>query len=560
MKTLLFIIASLLISMSFAQVQNYQVSTDSVSAYPCENMISIYIQNGPIADNGMVEFSWGDGISVIENYTVAANSYQVISITHSYANAGNYNLETLVFSNELGTYIDAGTINTIDALGATDCGIAYFGVQIISPFFQFQNVPLDFTDNSGFTQTITPIWGKYSGLNPANAPYIVSINDSWLTSNNLTQTSADISITSFYYSYAQSSSQTFNVDCEVNLSDPNFMFNDGFGSNFVAPLESGNLQLGICNMACSNSSDVTVELTMPNDFIPNISGLTNANVSGNVLTFDILNLSGCENVNIPFAFPGETPAGAIVQFDVNLVSSTDVDLSNNTGSFEVVILNSYDPNDKQVNHGTRLNPDETETLVYKVQFQNDGNFNAVNVKIRDIIDQNLDLSSLILLESSHGVSLSVDEVSREVLFAFTGINLVPSDESLAGSQGFVVFSLKENEDLTVGSTIENTAHIFFDFNPAIITNTTYNVNEYPAGLDKLNTSKISLYPNPAASLVKIYGENISNVDVIDLTGKKIENVWNQQSELNISSLNNGVYQVVVTTVEGVYTSKLIVQN
>lgn len=560
MKTILFIIASLLTSMSFAQVQNYQVNTDSTMA--CINMISIYIQNGPIADNGTVEFSWGDGISVTENFTVAANSLQVINITHSYANAGNYILETQVFSNELGAYVDAGTIDTIDVLGATDCGLAFFYVNTVSPYFPFQNVPLDFTDNTGFTQTITPLWQQYTGLNPANAPYTVSINDAWLTSNSLTQASADITITSFSVEgYATSTSLEFIVECNGNLSNPNFAFNHGFGSNFVAPLETGNLQLSICNTVCSNSSDVTVELTMENDFIPDLIGLTNASLVGNVLTFDILNLSGCEYILIPFTFPGATPAGTVIQFDVNLVSSADVDLSNNTGSFEVVILNSYDPNDKQVNYGTRLNPDETETLVYKVQFQNDGNYNAVNVKIRDIIDQNLDLSSLMLLESSHGVSLSVDEISREVLFAFNGIHLAPSEEDLAGSQGFVVFSLKENEGLTVGSTIENTAHIFFDFNPAIITNTTYNVNEYPAGLDKLSTSKISLYPNPAASIVKINGENISNVEVIDLAGKKIENVlWNEQSELNISTLTNGVYQVIVTSNEGVFTSKLMVQN
>ena len=224
-------------------------------------------------------------------------------------------------------------------------------------------------------------------------------------------------------------------------------------------------------------------------------------------------------------------------------------------------MNSYDPNDKQVNKTTILNPDNTETLIYKVQFQNDGNYNAVNVRIEDIIDTDLDLSTLKLLDASHDVSLSVDDATREVLFKFNSIYLAPSSENLAGSQGYVVYSIEENDGLSVGSEIENTAYIFFDFNPAIITNTTYNVNEYIVGIQDLAAGSIKMYPNPATSTLTIAGENILSVEIVDLTGKVVARANGDQAQhMNIEALNNGIYQVNVTCSGEIFNAKLIVQR
>ena len=61
-----------------------------------------------------------------------------------------------------------------------------------------------------------------------------------------------------------------------------------------------------------------------------------------------------------------------------------------------------------------------------------------------------------------------------VKFNFPHINLPDSNSNEAASHGYVQYKIRAKDSLAIGSTIENTANIFFDFNPPIITNTTNN--------------------------------------------------------------------------------------
>jgi hypothetical protein len=66
-----------------------------------------------------------------------------------------------------------------------------------------------------------------------------------------------------------------------------------------------------------------------------------------------------------------------------------------------------------------------------------------------------------------------------VKFNFPNINLPDSLSDEAGSKGFVRFKVKLKDNLPLGTTIENTAYIYFDFNAPIITNTTVNTIALP---------------------------------------------------------------------------------
>ncbi|WP_415370920.1 choice-of-anchor J domain-containing protein [Patiriisocius sp. Uisw_047] len=77
-------------------------------------------------------------------------------------------------------------------------------------------------------------------------------------------------------------------------------------------------------------------------------------------------------------------------------------------------------------------------------------------------------------------------------------------------------------------------------------------------------SSISMYPNPASDLVTIVSPNaaISLVEVRDLRGRLIltNTIASQQvTSLNITSLDNAVYLVTITTDSGTSTSRLIVK-
>ena len=144
---------------------------------------------------------------------------------------------------------------------------------------------------------------------------------------------------------------------------------------------------------------------------------------------------------------------------------------------------SYDPNDKAVSPNR---PDSLalldDYLLYKIRFQNTGNDYARNVSVLDTIDSNLDLSTFKLINTSHPEVLKVImSEDNQVEFNFRNIFLPDSLTDLSGSNGHITYLIKPIEGLDELTPIENTAHIYFDFNPAIVTNTTSNilVEAYP---------------------------------------------------------------------------------
>ena len=63
----------------------------------------------------------------------------------------------------------------------------------------------------------------------------------------------------------------------------------------------------------------------------------------------------------------------------------------------------------------------------------------------------------------------------KVHFNFVNINLVDSTTNAEASKGYVSYRVKPLANLPLGTTIENTASIYFDFNTPIVTNTVSNV-------------------------------------------------------------------------------------
>ena len=80
-------------------------------------------------------------------------------------------------------------------------------------------------------------------------------------------------------------------------------------------------------------------------------------------------------------------------------------------------------------------------------------------------------------------------------------------------------------------------------------------------IDKNNISNASLYPNPANGVV--YFSTTTNdalsVSVFDMLGKQVMEAQNVQSQLNISSLNPGMYFVKMTQGSSTSTKKLVVK-
>jgi hypothetical protein len=224
------------------------------------------------------------------------------------------------------------------------------------------------------------------------------------------------------------------------------------------------------------------------------------------------------------------------------------------------IRSSYDPNDKLVNPGLpdQLNevPLNEKWFTYTVRFQNEGNFSAKDVFVVDSLDQKFDKYSLTFLESSHPFTLEdiVSDNENIVKFNFNDIYLDYKANDDLASQGYFKYMIKAKEDVELNDIMENRAAIYFDQNPPIITNltqnkyveSTLNVSSIPA-----DGNPIKFWPNPVDTVIHLQSDDASEfkVSVYNILGQKIlfETNLVGNSELNVESLQTGIYLLHVTT-------------
>ena len=154
---------------------------------------------------------------------------------------------------------------------------------------------------------------------------------------------------------------------------------------------------------------------------------------------------------------------------------------------EGVIRAPYDPNDKVANSplycrhtvvGAGLtcapyfmNADEAaDPIEYTITFENQATATgpAETVVITDVLDADLDPSTLQVVSSSHPERLSFSRSGGLVTFRFNGIDLPPNVVAPEG-EGWVTFQVKPRANLVTGTETRNTASIVFDFNPPIAT-------------------------------------------------------------------------------------------
>jgi uncharacterized repeat protein (TIGR01451 family) len=184
--------------------------------------------------------------------------------------------------------------------------------------------------------------------------------------------------------------------------------------------------------------------------------------------------------NIALQLPG--PPDFPIGDEINMIISAQYADQINSEAFiidnvhRVEILCSYDPNDKLVQSTNPYNYTLFgEDLIYTIRFQNTGNAEAYDVVIKDLLSEDLDLSTFRLIASSHDTVLNTYLDERMLTFEFRDIFLPDSTTNFDESQGYVMYSIRALDTLADFTEIKNTANIFFDYNPAVVTNTTENV-------------------------------------------------------------------------------------
>ena len=221
---------------------------------------------------------------------------------------------------------------------------------------------------------------------------------------------------------------------------------------------------------------------------------------------------------------------------------------------------SYDPNDKNVDKPTVLDPASIETLVYTIRFQNTGTAPAQNVVVGDQLSNNLDWSTLKVLYSSHSMQLN-NYGNGAIEFSFPYIWLPDSTTNEPLSHGMFIYSVEEKSIINLGDQIENTAYIYFDWNPAIVTNTTMNVNAY-LSVETKEIEDLKVAPNPFENSVTISASSIIDQLIVrDMTGKIVyqDKVDSESATLNLAYIQSGVYLVTIYSNDRTSTTRIVKQ-
>ncbi len=298
----------------------------------------------------------------------------------------------------------------------------------------------------------------------------------------------------------------------------------------------------------------------------NSASPTPVSTTSNSVTFSYTSLAAY-NQKLHFIYFTVLPPPTVNSGDVFTVSGavsstqTDANLTNNSTANNLTVINSFDPNEISVAEGPYITPEQVnDYLHYMIRFQNLGTGPAVNIRVENELDLNLDWSTFTPLGASHNNYL-VQRNGGDLTFQFNNINLPASQVNEPGSHGYIIYKIKPVATLAVGDMISNTASIFFDYNAAIVTNTTQTQIQSLSISDDF-FAKLTTYPNPTSGIVNIVNvpSGILNYDLFDVGGKLILSAtFEGDYTLNVSKLQSGLYFLKVASETESVTKKIVIK-
>lgn len=530
-----------------------------------------------MGDAVQIAVDWGDGITQAYNSTIVqSNYYNPNAFSHVYATPGIYTA-TFAFSD---TYLNMDEDTIVFSVG-NNCGTIYTHVKLDTDNngtgdISIPNALIDMVGNTtSSTVPLHPYGGAgqigyiISGVDVTDSPYTLSVNAAWLAANGYimspsSPTSHTVTLTNVS---PVDDTPPFIIACDPGnpVSQTDLAVSYMYGWGFRAGQQTGYLKVNVCNLSCSGNENADLDITFESLLTVYSHDIPGATVTGNVLHAN-LNVNGCTTYTIYFDVPGPTPAGTPLNFSATVTptAATDFDLTNNTRTYLSEVRNSWDPNDKLVDKPEMVSPSVHDEFTYTIRFQNMGNDDAYNIVIKDTLDADLDLGTFLMLEHSHNVSVSIDPVTRIATFTFPNINLPAASINEPASHGSVTYRIKENAGLAVGTEITNTAYIYFDFNPPIITNTTYNINK-TVNVEQVVADDLVAYPIPASDYLVVSSKQdqpISSIKLIDVTGKTVLNITNVGGvyTLDLQGIASGAYNLAIESQGAVVNKKIMINK
>lgn len=268
------------------------------------------------------------------------------------------------------------------------------------------------------------------------------------------------------------------------------------------------------------------------------------------------------NINSPMEIPAVNDDD-VLNYTATIVGATDEMPSDNTMTLNQTVVNSFDPNDKTCLEGNSITPTMVGNYVhYVIRFENTGTFAAENIVVTDMIDlSKFDIATLIPQSGSHSFVTKINNTTGKVEFVFENINL-PFDDAI--NDGYVAFKIKTKATLVLGTTFNNTANIYFDYNFPIITNTTSTTVALLGTQDFDFGTYFTLYPIPANEILNINSKRpigVKSVAIYNVLGQLVLAYTNGETiaSLDVSQLKTGNYFIKIITDKGTATQQFVKQ-
>jgi len=538
---------------------NLQINQNSLNGTPLDVDYIVYGPfTNPVSPCGNPNLLLANVVSC--GFSVAAVEFPLIPN----AQPGQYYLLMVTnYSNQ------AGFI-TITELGNSSGGIDCSGLRL-NAFLDSnnngtqdngeQNFPLgqfsyEVNNNGNVHNIISPtgIYNIYDTSNSNSYNFSYTIDSDYAASYGITTSNY-----SNIYVVIGAGMQTYNFPITVTQS-----YND-LAVNIVpinAPRPGFTYQNKIVYTNFGNQTVVDGTVTFTKDALVTITdnSQTGTTSSPNGFTYNFTNLLPFETRTIILTMQvPNVPTVVLGDLLTNTASiapiSGDVVPTNNTSNCSQIIIGSYDPNDKMESHGERILHSTftaNDYLYYTIRFENTGTASAINVRVNDVLDSRLDENTIRMISASHNYIM--DRVDNNLTWRFDDIQLPVSVANTTTGKGYITFQVKPRVGFAVGDIIPNTASIYFDFNPAIITNTFNTEFVAQLGVDEFENGDFVFYPNPVSDIVTVSVKNngtIAAIAVYDMLGKVIlsekTTTTDSSKTFDLSSVSKGVYLLEVTS-------------
>jgi hypothetical protein len=532
---------------------------DSLGVY-CSLPANVYYyvngsQSGPYlpTDSVSIFAAFGDGTNSTTKFPMYQASYYWGLVEHTYTLPGQYTSQFIVTwpDNDMDTllygpvYIGPcgnieGTVYIDDnadcIFNAGDSYISYVGIVV--------------TDLSGnnYSYAYTDSVGNYSLSLPLGVPFNITVATYLLNTATISCPTGGS-----YAATATGTSQVmdFGITCNNQFDLEVSMFGWRFRPGFVGWVHSS-----VTNNSCypANNAAATLNLDPIVTYSSDNWGVPSSSVVGQDVNWTNINAGYWgygHNASTEVSTPLTAQIGDTVCFTYAATPTlNDANPANNTITKCYAVSNSWDPNAKEVfptGLGAQGYVPQNTTFEYIVHFQNTGTDTAYNISVLDSIDLDLDFSTLVIVGASH--QMNVDVIDNHILkFNFYNIMLPDSGTDLQGSEGYIIYKIKAKPNAVVGTEWKNTAYIYFDFNEAIVTNTTLNTLELLTGVQEKSNSLLALSPNPSNTEVMVnfeanYSGSLIVTDIAGRVVKQIQVTNSNRVSINTADLSNGFYQL-----------------